>query len=91
MLRWVSINNFAMDTTISTLLAPLLNGGPAVIAALILFILALLWERRRLMAEIKEKEAKIDKIVDDYHKGNLTIAEAMNSLRFVLSEIKGKL
>jgi K+ transporter len=81
----------AMDTTLSALIAPLLNGGPAVIAALILFIIALLWERRRLMAEIKEKETKIDKIVDDYHKGNLTIAEAMNSLRFVLSEIKGKL
>jgi hypothetical protein len=80
-----------MDNTISVLLAPLLNGGPAVIAALMLFVLALLWDRRRLQAEIKEKEAKIDKIVDDYHKGNLTIAEAMNSLKYVLAEIKGKL
>lgn len=43
------------------------------------------------MGEIKEKEGKIDKIVDDYHKGNLTIAEAMNSLRHVLTEIKGRL
>jgi hypothetical protein len=80
-----------MDSTLATLVAPLLNGGPAVIAGLILFIIALLWDRRRLQAEIKEKEAKIDKIVDDYHKGNLTIAEAMNSLKYVLAEIKGKL
>lgn len=80
-----------MDTTISALIQPLLTGGPAVISALILFIFALLWERRRLMGEIKEKEGKIDKIVDDYHKGNLTIAEAMNSLRHVLTEIKGRL
>jgi hypothetical protein len=81
----------AMDTTISTLLAPLLAGGPAVVAAMALIILALLWERRRLMNEIKEKEGKLDKIVEDYHRGNLTIAEAMNSLKYVLAEIKGKL
>lgn len=84
-------DKYGMDNTISTLLAPLLDGGPAVIAALILFILALLWDRKRLVAEVKEKEAKIDRIVDDYHKGNLTIAEAMNSLKYVLAEIKGKL
>lgn len=80
-----------MDTTLTSLLAPLLNGGPTVIAALILVIVALIWERNRLMNEIKDKETKIDKIVDDYHKGNMTIAEAMNSLRFVLTEIKGRL
>lgn len=80
-----------MDNTLALLLAPVLNGGPAVVAALILIIIALAWDRKRLQAEIKEKEGKIDRIVDDYHKGNLTIAEAMNSLKYVLAEIRGKL
>jgi predicted Holliday junction resolvase-like endonuclease len=70
----------------------LFKGGPeAIIALLILIIAALFIEIRRLRTEIKSREEKLDKIVDDYHKGNLTIAEAMNSLKFVLAEIKGKL
>jgi hypothetical protein len=80
-----------MSDAISTLIEHLLKGGPEVLAGLTLFIMALLWDRKRLIQEIKDKEVKLDRIVEDYHKGNLTIAEAMYSLKLVLSEIKGRL
>jgi SMC interacting uncharacterized protein involved in chromosome segregation len=51
----------------------------------------LLIERKRLIAELDKKDSKIDKIIDDYYNGNLTIAEAFNSLTKVLFEIKGKI
>ncbi len=83
-----------MDDIISTLLKLLTEGKsaadvlPIVMGVIILFLLN---ERKALVAENKKKEEKIDKIVDDYYRGNLTLTEALNSLKLVLFEIKGKL
>jgi hypothetical protein len=55
-------------------------------------IIVFLWlERRRLLHELEKKDDKIDRIIDDYSKGNVTLGEALNSLKLVLYEIKGKL
>lgn len=79
-----------LDSVVS-IITLLSGGGPsAVIAILVLVIVHLILERRRLVAEIAKKDEKMDRIVDDYHKGNLTLAEALNSLKSVLYEIKGK-
>ncbi len=51
----------------------------------------LLLDRRRLTAEISRKDEKIEKIVEDYNKGNMTITQALAVLREVLVEIKGRL
>ncbi len=68
------------------------TGGPsAIIALLLLAILGLYMDRRRLLKEITHKDDKIDKIVEDYYKGNLTLSEALNSLKSVLFEIKGQI
>lgn len=81
-----------MDPILGNLLSMLLSGGPhAISAILVLFVILLLIDRRRLLAEIVRKEDRIDKIVDDYYKGNVTLAEAMNSLKNVLFEIKTKI
>lgn len=56
-----------------------------------LIIWHLLVERNKLVEDNKKKDEKIDKIIDDYYKGNLTLTEALNSLKLVLYEIKGKL
>ena len=83
-----------MDDIISTLLKLLTEGKsaadvlPIVMGVIIMFLLN---ERKTLVAENKKKEEKIDKIVDDYYRGNLTLTEALNSLKLVLFEIKGKL
>ena len=83
-----------MDDIISTLLKLLTEGKsaadvlPIVMGVIIMFLLN---ERKALQAENKKKEEKIDKIVDDYYRGNLTLTEALNSLKLVLFEIKGKL
>lgn len=81
-----------MDGIISSLLGLLLSGSPhAISAILILFIVLLLFDRRRLIDEIAKKEEKIDHIIDDYYKGNVTLADALNSLKSVLSEIRSKI
>lgn len=81
-----------VDDLIQKLLVALLGGGPsAIIAVLLIIIIFLVLERRRLLKEIEKKDDKIDKIIDDYYKGNMTISEAFNSLKMVLFEIKSKL
>jgi len=56
-----------------------------------LIIWHLLEENKRLKADNQKKDERIDKIVEDYHRGNLTLTEALNSLKLVLFEIKGKI
>lgn len=81
-----------LDTLIDKLLTAMLGGGPqAIIAVLCLAICLLFMERRRLLKELQKKDDKIDKIVDDYYQGHLTLSEALNSLKMVLFEIKVKL
>lgn len=81
-----------MDGVIQALVNALLGGGPgAVIALLVGAIVLLIWDRRKLLESIDKKEEKIEKIIDDYYRGNLTLTEALNGLKLVLMEIKGKL
>ncbi len=63
----------------------------AVVLILSAVIAALLWDRVNLMKQLKTKDERLEKILDDYHKGNLTLAEALNNVRLVLYEIKGKI
>jgi hypothetical protein len=56
-----------------------------------LVIWHLLVERKKLIEDNKKKDEKIDKILDDYYKGNLTLTEALNSLKLVLYEIRGNI
>jgi hypothetical protein len=65
-----------------------LGGGPGVMAVLLILIGFLLWDRWRMTKEITRYQDRIDKIIDDYHQGNLTLADALNSLKLVLYEIK---
>jgi hypothetical protein len=82
-----------------SLVTNLVSGGPqSIIAGLVLFIVLLLFERKRLMATITKKDEdllkkddKIDKIIEDYYKGNMTLADALNGLKVVLFDIKSRL
>lgn len=81
-----------MDKIFEILLSAMFSGGPAAIIAILLVAVGVLYlERRRLLEEIRRKDDKIDKIIDDYYKGNMTLSEALNSLKNVLYEIKGSL
>ncbi len=83
-----------MDGVVGSILNLLTNGKTGVEALPIimgLIIWHLLDERKKLIAENQKKDERIDKIIDDYHKGNLTLTEALNSLRIVLYEIKSRI
>lgn len=83
-----------MDSVIGPILNLLTNGksGADVLPVIMgVIIWYLLHERKQLLEENKKKDERIDKIVDDYHKGNLTLTEALNSLKVVLYEIKGRI
>jgi hypothetical protein len=81
-----------LESLIEKLIGALLGGGPqAIIAILLLFITILILERRRLLKEMEKKDERINGIVDDYHKGNMTLAEALHSLKLVLYEVKAKI
>jgi hypothetical protein len=77
---------------IEPLIQRVFSGGPeAIIAVLMLGITLLLFERKRLLDQLAKKEEKMEKIVDDYYRGNITLSEALNNLKGVLYEIKGKI
>jgi hypothetical protein len=81
-----------IDNIVTSLIGVLVGGGPnAIIAILVLIIALLLMERRRLLHEITRKDDKVEKIVDDYYRGNLTLTEALNSLKTVLYEVRSRL
>jgi hypothetical protein len=81
-----------VETIISKLVEVMLGGGPqAFVAILVLIVALLLLERRRLIADIQKKDEKIEKIIDDYYKGNLSLTEALTHLKLVLYEVKGRI
>jgi hypothetical protein len=81
-----------MDDLLQKLLEAVLGGGPgAVIAILVAIVGFLVWDRSRLVKTLQQKDEKIEKIIEDYYKGNLTLTEALNGLKMVLIEIKAKI
>lgn len=81
-----------MEATIGTILTTIMGGGPqAIVAVLLVVIWFFFMERRRLLNIIVKKDDKIEKIVDDYARGNLSLADALNSLKNALGEIKSRL
>lgn len=81
-----------MDEFITKGLDYLMSGGfKGIIMILVAIIVALLWDRKNLVENIEKKEEKIDEIIDNYYKGNMTLTEALSGLKILLSEIKSKL
>lgn len=76
----------------SSMVKHIFDGGETgVVAVLILAISFLLYDRKRLISEISDKEDKLEKVTEDYYKGTITISEAFNSLNVILTELKSKL
>lgn len=70
----------------------IIKGGPgAIIAILLGIIVAMGYVVWKLWSALTKKDEKIEKIFDDYNKGNLTMVETLNGLKMVLMEIKAKI
>jgi ABC-type antimicrobial peptide transport system permease subunit len=78
-----------MITAVIQLIAK--GDSAALIGVLLVLIIGMGWLIYRLVKQNEKKDEKIYKIIDDYAKNNITMAEAMNSIKVVLVEIKAKL
>lgn len=67
------------------------GGFKGIIALLLIIIGCLLWDRKHLQENLEKKEEKIEEILDNYYKGNMTLSEALSGLKILLAEIKSKL
>ncbi len=81
----------AIITSVMGILAQGKNNLEIIPIILGLIIWHLLEERKKLMADNQKKDEKIDEIIEGYHKGNMTLTEALNALRIVLYEIKARI
>lgn len=81
-----------MGDIIKSVFDMIAKGGDGALTAILLGAIGFLgWYCWRLTKQLEKKDEKIYKILDDYSKNNITITEAMNSLKMVLIEIKSKL
>lgn len=51
---------------------------------LIITIIGLITDRKRIIADLKAKEIKIDRMIDDYYKANIQVSEALASIKQLL-------
>lgn len=90
-----AIFNAALGLGLENLLA----GGPKAIIVLLCAFIFYQWKQitalratiTKLEDEIADKDSKFLKIIDDYYKGNMTLADALNQLKIVLMEIRVKI
>lgn len=81
-----------MEPVFQELFKAILEGGPGAVTAVLLVVVAfLLLEVRRLRGEVQKKDERLDKIADDFYQSSMTLAEALNSLKVLLHEMKAKL
>lgn len=80
-----------MEQVIASLIQTVVAGVGPIGALLMLAVIMLLMERKRLIEALQKKDDRIDKILSDYHAGNITLTQALESLKGVLNEIKAKL
>lgn len=70
----------------------LISGDPkSIILLLIITIVMLLFDRNRLLKNNIEKDKKLEKVIEDYYLSNLKLAEALNNIKNILSDIKTRL
>jgi hypothetical protein len=60
------------------------GGGQAVVAVLVITIIGLVADRKRMIADLKAKETRIDRMIDDYYKANIQVSEALASIKQLL-------
>ena len=87
----------------SQVLGYIAQGGPvAIIVILAVAVGVLIWDRHQLLKSLNETTQKvydakdretqsIKEIIEKYHQGQLTVVQALNEIRLVLTTIQGKI
>lgn len=74
-----------------SLVTTLSQGGPAAIITLLIMTVAYLHrDNVKLKSILAEKDKRTEAIVDKYYSGNLSLADALNSLKATLFELKSR-
>ena len=87
-----------MEFLISILNAITEGGSGAMVAVLLLIIVLLIFGMKYMFKSlqkkeeiIEQKEAKTEKLIENYYEANKTVTQALNSIHIALVEIKAKL
>lgn len=95
-----------METLVATLLTPILNAGPAIMAILLLILGAVTFfaykahtqhmkERQNLLQKFQEQlESDRDdllQVIDKYQTGQMTVVDALNEIKVLIATIGAKL
>lgn len=85
-----------MEKALLTLLDQVIAGGPgAIIALLLAFSGFLVWDRLKLIKAMKnnstEYKESLKQVVENYHRGQISMIEAFSEIRIILAKIEGRL
>ena len=73
-----------MERLIGQVLDVMFGGGQAVVAILLIAIMGLVVDRRRMILEIRQREARTEKLIEDYYQSNMQVRQLLVSIRQML-------
>ena len=73
-----------MERLIGQVLDVMFGGGQAVVAILLIAIIGLVVDRRRMILEIRQREARTEKLIEDYYQSNMQVRQLLVSIRQML-------
>jgi len=73
-----------LERLIGQVLDVMFGGGQAVVAILLMAIIGLVVDRRRMILEIRQREARTEKLIEDYYQSNMQVRQLLVSIRQML-------
>jgi len=73
-----------LERLIGQVLDVIFGGGQAVVAILLIAIIGLVVDRRRMILEIRQREARTEKLIEDYYQSNMQVRQLLVSIRQML-------
>jgi hypothetical protein len=73
-----------LERLIGQILDVMFGGGQAVVAILLIAIIGLVVDRKRMILEIRQREARTEKLIEDYYQSNMQVRQLLVSIRQML-------
>lgn len=81
-----------ISSVIGALITFMITPGPGAIIALLVLAIVLIWiDRNRLIKTIEKKDDRIDRIIDQYYAGHLSLTDALGHIESAMLEMAKRL